>query len=501
MKDKGVAFITVLVFSIILGISASAFVFLTSSEVGAVKRQNNSIRAFYAAEAGIEEMYVNIKNSLRDDPWTCGAGGCSCSIPDGSIGGCTYSVTATTQRDSNVDIVITSAGSAGNMDSTVKVVYKKGPKNPFEGFSSGQDIDLHGWRGLFLTRWVNVNAQPGALFANGGINANQYTNVQGTQVPGADVPMPQFLETMTVDTDGDGVTDTERWVDLDGRSPLNSNANDSSCNHYYDVNGDGDPVNALASADKKGPYNSRKDNSGDGKISKADNPFIDDPEDPEDNYDRWNTEFDLDDINSDGEITEEDGFIWYYTKNLGEGENDNGLDYDIGQGEADYYSGDTYFGPSGETVAEEVDIVFVDGDVDMLFTGPSSWWGESDITVVATGNIEMTAPISPPGRHLNMVSYGNIKSGSNFFNFWNGFYTNMYAHGSIDINAGDWGVSRGIFGSMVANGGIDVGDLLLLSRHVSYDDWILGEGMAGKPLFPFVPAELKIGNKVSWQRE
>ena len=502
MKNKGVALLSVLVFSIILGISISAFVFLTSSEVGAVKRQNNTIRALYAAEAGVERMYVTLKKaktmSERQALWDCNPAGCSYAV-NGNIGGCSYQTAATTRQNAGINIMVNSAGSTGNITTQVVVVYNKGPKDPFEGFSSGMDIDLHGRKVWFLPIWVNVNAPPGALFANGSINVNEYTNVQGTQVPGADVPLPQFLETMLVDTDGDGTPDTERWVDLDGTSPASDpNANDSDCNHYYDTNGDGDPINALADADRKGPDNSRRDNNEDGRISKGDNPFVDDPENPEDNYDLWNTEFDSDDVDSNGEITEKDGFVYYYTETV----NNQDPNYEIGVGQDNYYSGDTYFGPAGEHVNPDVNIVFVDGDVDMLFGGASYYWWDSNLTVVATGDVTMYAPINQEEDHLNIVSYGNIQSNSNLFNLWDGFYVNMYAHGSIDINAGDWGVSRGIFGSMVANQGIDIGDLLLLSRHVSYDDWILGDGnMAGRPLFPYVPAELKIGSKISWQRE
>ena len=58
---KGVALLITLVFVVILGIGAVAIARLHSTEISLVRRQNNSTRAFYLAEAGIEMAIAQIK--------------------------------------------------------------------------------------------------------------------------------------------------------------------------------------------------------------------------------------------------------------------------------------------------------------------------------------------------------------------------------------------------------------------------------------------------------
>lgn len=62
MDRKGLVLILVLGILAVLIIAASAFVSLTNSEMQMVKNQGNSIRAFYLAEAGVEEAVYRLKN-------------------------------------------------------------------------------------------------------------------------------------------------------------------------------------------------------------------------------------------------------------------------------------------------------------------------------------------------------------------------------------------------------------------------------------------------------
>ncbi len=59
---KGIALLVSLVFAVVLGIGAVAVTKLHSTEINLVRRQNNSTRAFYLAEAGIQKALCVISN-------------------------------------------------------------------------------------------------------------------------------------------------------------------------------------------------------------------------------------------------------------------------------------------------------------------------------------------------------------------------------------------------------------------------------------------------------
>jgi len=71
---RGVALLVSLIFAVVLGIGAVAVTKLHSTEISLVRRQNNSTRAFYLAEAGIQKALWVISNhpdwantDLRDE--------------------------------------------------------------------------------------------------------------------------------------------------------------------------------------------------------------------------------------------------------------------------------------------------------------------------------------------------------------------------------------------------------------------------------------------------
>ena len=59
---KGIALLVSLIFAVVLGIGAVAVTRLHSTEISLVRRQNNSTRAFYLAEAGIQKALWVISN-------------------------------------------------------------------------------------------------------------------------------------------------------------------------------------------------------------------------------------------------------------------------------------------------------------------------------------------------------------------------------------------------------------------------------------------------------
>lgn len=586
-SQRGAVLVTVLILSLILFLVIGGFLFLISSEWAMLKRYCNYIRAFYIAEAGIDKMYVYLKGMIRLSEsarvtyWGNPEDGqaCSISINNEDFGGGTYSVTAQTTRDAEQEITITSTGTYAGATSAIEIECDKGPKNPFEYLLAGGNIYLHGRRFIFWPIYVIIEPDSHVV-ANSTITTN-YVIFRGgsSQTSNADIPLPQFLETVWVDTDADGTVDTTRYVDLNGRAPsANPNPDipvddnySQMCNQLYDVNGDGDPENAAHPNYAADPHKHRRDMDDNGKIEKADeidptvyndNPFpnINDPavtldtidfnyqfydEDEDEIWDdlnengvpdiedthwhQWNTEFDEDDMDSDEKITERDGFIYYYTETLGKGENNLGetgspVDYDIAVEEAtedglgNYYSGDQYFGGfSGTYIDPDQEIIFVDGDVTILFNA-TEWWGsgERDLTVVSTGDVDIYLPINQANDRLNIIAYGNVYCDTTILSGEDGFHTNIYSHGHenlpscVAVNI-DW--SGLIDGCIVCNKKIDIGDLFLVNRRLKYNDRILSDLPAGfgfgdhltegsHPLYPRVPAKLKVGKKISgsWRR-
>lgn len=98
-KERGVALLVVLCLILILVIGATSFILISSSEIKLVRRQNDSTKAFYLAEAGLERARYDLE---QDSDWqdggingiTCGPGSASFYTLYGStsLGNGTYSV-------------------------------------------------------------------------------------------------------------------------------------------------------------------------------------------------------------------------------------------------------------------------------------------------------------------------------------------------------------------------------------------------------------------------
>lgn len=118
MDRKGLVLILVLGILAVLIIIGSAFVSLTNSEMQMVKNQGNSIRAFYLAEAGVEEAVYRLKNG-------------NTIIPDGgtiTFTGYLYQAgnddyTVTIERGGST-YTVTSTGAYPNLTASDKVTRK-----------------------------------------------------------------------------------------------------------------------------------------------------------------------------------------------------------------------------------------------------------------------------------------------------------------------------------------------------------------------------------------
>lgn len=73
-ENRGLAFIIVLVFVFILALAAGSFMLISSSEIRMARRQNDSTRAFYLAEAGVERAIYDLNQEFEvgDQSWADG---------------------------------------------------------------------------------------------------------------------------------------------------------------------------------------------------------------------------------------------------------------------------------------------------------------------------------------------------------------------------------------------------------------------------------------------
>jgi len=120
--------------------------------------------------------------------------------------------------------------------------------------------------------------------------------------------------------------------------------------------------------------------------------------------------FDTNDVNGDGVIDDKDAFYYYYTSYLDQPANNMlGQDLAIGPGDIYYFSGDQNFEPG--SIPSGTPIIFVDGNVNILFNS-SEWWGAAcNNTIIATGTITITQPSNGGNDTLTLVAYGDVITG------------------------------------------------------------------------------------------
>lgn len=117
MNKRGLVFIIILVFVLILTIAAGAFIFLSSTEVRMTRSQADSVRALYIAEAGIQHTIAQLREDWDNQN----------SIQGAQLGEGSYSVTMfTTDANGNPlasgRLRVRSAGTVNNEVRTVEVI-------------------------------------------------------------------------------------------------------------------------------------------------------------------------------------------------------------------------------------------------------------------------------------------------------------------------------------------------------------------------------------------
>jgi len=367
MTKKG--FIAIIVFSALAVIILVAVVIVTlgSGEIIQIRTSNDSQAAYYAAIAGAEDMYTRLR-SVSDTAsqvvWPESISATNVQIGGATVG--SYSVVADITSQANV-FMISSTGTANGRSVTVTTKY---------GFTSSYTnglpigavgpMSLTGHRIRLLFWWLTY-----------GITADGPIECGSTVTPNSSTNGVYVTYSGTVAENSTDVSPMSFWMSPSAMTNL-------------DVNNDGQYVT---------------DTNGDGSVTAADAQDA-----------AQLAIFTADNVAADTVIDNKDAFVYYYTGYLNQPQNNpTGTDLGIsGPGDTNYYSGDTNFGPSGvfsATVPSGSQIVFVDGDASIVFNAQDWWNNESDLTVIATGDITIVQPWNGSNDRLNLISYGDIYTG------------------------------------------------------------------------------------------
>lgn len=207
------------------------------------------------------------------------------------------------------------------------------------------------------------------------------------------------------------------------------------------------------------------------------------------------------DVDGDGNVNERDDFIGYYT-----GWTDGGGTYHDGIVPNDgnhRYIGDQDFNPSAASGLADKDIIFVGdggvgspGNANILIN--AGWWGggAKDLTVVATGDINITIPANGSDDRLTLIAWEDTNIPLDLGS-WHDVNLIMYANENVDIKFGG-----AINGTIVAGGDINIDTVLGIpsnidDRIITYDPRIEIDLPLGL-LLPPPSASYYIGSQVYW---
>ena len=227
VKRKGLAFVLVLAFVLILTLAATAFIALSGTEIRMVRRQNDSTCAFYIAEGGLERAIYDLRQDFitdtTDPSWADGdindidvTQGGTVTVPQNrddtktigdtdqpfyslpysstSLGGGSYSVSLLNVSGKTDEIWVKSTGTYGDSTRTVVVfvkIYNISPWNTaiFAGTGTGGvlingNVDIRGSvhiLGMALTPTDYAINMSGS--ANIGNNYNGIPSTLSSRIP------------------------------------------------------------------------------------------------------------------------------------------------------------------------------------------------------------------------------------------------------------------------------------------------------------------------------
>lgn len=363
-SKKGFAILIALALVTVFLLIGSAIVTISCGEIIQSRGYNNSAYAYYVAVAGAERMYARLKSiqalgqtvtwPLRPSDLV------NVAIQMDGVTAGTYTVTAELTGQAN-EFAIVSKGTANNR--TITVTAKYGYSSTY---TNGVPIGSMGAMNFAGSRWFIFTSR---VYADGPVesastispsascpNSSPYVQYNGDVVPNkSDLSSPSF------------------WYKYD------QSTGSWSQKQVYDTNGDG-----YYTGDTTGKgYVDANDCGGD-PVKLAN--------------------FNVDDINDDGRVDNKDAFTAYYTVELNAAHN-----LGINPGGPNYYSGDKILGPY--TIPAGVSMIFVDGNVDILFNAQKWWPTASDVAVVSTNDITIVQPVNGSDDRMTLVAYNNISTG------------------------------------------------------------------------------------------
>ena len=193
-RKKGLALVIILIFILVLTIAAASFMLISSSDIRMTRSQNNSTKAFYIAEAGLNRALYALQKDLNSNPtnpsWADGTiDGIVCG-PDTSNFYTLYAPTAL----GNGDYTVTLKNTANTTEIYVRAT----------GTCSGNSRTIE----AFVTAY-NIGVWNNAIFAGAGTG--------GTLING-DVEVAGSVHIL-----GNGLASTDFALNLSGGASITNN--------------------------------------------------------------------------------------------------------------------------------------------------------------------------------------------------------------------------------------------------------------------------------------
>lgn len=348
LSKKGFVIIIVVAFLTVLFLAVAVVVNLGCGEILATKIDNDLSSAFYVAGAGAERMYAILKVASNGSLTMTWPQSDTLHNVQSQDGTIIGTYNASANTVSTNVFGIVSYGTVNGR--TVRVTVKYGFDSPVTtGLPLGSvgPMTLHGTRWGPFRSWVRAD---GPLESASDITINETARVTGDVMPNQPLAAPNFWLYTKFDTKDLG--------------------------YAYSDGGAGSITRAQALSQ---------------------------------NADMIGT-FDENDMDDNGILDDKDAFIYYYTEYLNNPANNSlGQDLGINNGGTNYYSASQSFNPW--SVPAGTPVVFVNGDVDILFSD-TAWWGAaSDHAIIATGNINIVQPTNGSNDRLTLISYGDVNTG------------------------------------------------------------------------------------------
>lgn len=387
-KNKGFTIILVMGAMAVLVIITSIIISIGCGEVAQIRVRNDHISAYYIATAGAERMYAIISNkwqSLSTEQWTTLTLPETALMVDGVTAG-KFTVAAYRINNPNQFFYIVSTGEVNNRTVTVTVKY-------------GYRIDY-------------VNGKPMVSLGNMSLKGNKV--LFWKFMVNADGPIESAGSINPVGNNDPDYAPNNRYVQYTGTVTENS-PNITTAPSFW-LNDPFDTTGAFANAEISIPPHSDPNfiTRGEAETYAAEQEAITPGRgaqvlaafDANNKYTKTSQD--------EERVDNKDAFYYYYTGYLDNDPSSPSYDgekphLEIGQGETNYVDHNTTYGPFSVGAGKK--IVFVDGDVDVIFNAQQYWGSASDLTIVSMNDIAIYQPVNGPDDRLTLIAYNDISTG------------------------------------------------------------------------------------------